>query len=180
MVSIRWYLGGLLKGSWGVLVMACWKNRPLYPKLDHCWFKVAHNYEPLALQVVSNIGLIGLPWLRFPKLRWPMSSWQRSLRNRGPPDQPWLRVPEGRPALGPPGSPTEPQIIAQYPKIESVRSIGSAILEVQACLCSPGNVVTYLLYPKSIVPTAAEVSSDPLNEDFIGKVQHTLFVRPSL
>ena len=25
-------------------------NRPLYPKVDHCWFKVAHNYEPLALQ----------------------------------------------------------------------------------------------------------------------------------
>ena len=26
-------------------------NRPLYPKVDHYWFKVAHNYGPLALQV---------------------------------------------------------------------------------------------------------------------------------
>ena len=26
-------------------------NRPLYPKVDHYWFTVAHNYEPLALQV---------------------------------------------------------------------------------------------------------------------------------
>ena len=25
-------------------------NRPLYPKVDHCSFKVAHNYEPPALQ----------------------------------------------------------------------------------------------------------------------------------
>ena len=25
--------------------------RPLYPKVDHYWFKVAHNHEPLALQV---------------------------------------------------------------------------------------------------------------------------------
>ena len=25
-------------------------NRPLYPKVDHYWFKVAHSYEPLALQ----------------------------------------------------------------------------------------------------------------------------------
>ena len=25
--------------------------RPLYPKVDHYWLKVAHNYEPLALQV---------------------------------------------------------------------------------------------------------------------------------
>ena len=25
-------------------------NRPLYPKVDHYWFKVAHNYVPLALQ----------------------------------------------------------------------------------------------------------------------------------
>ena len=24
-------------------------NRPLYPKVDRYWFKVAHNYEPLAL-----------------------------------------------------------------------------------------------------------------------------------
>ena len=26
-------------------------NRPLYPKVDHYWFKVAHNCEPLAVQV---------------------------------------------------------------------------------------------------------------------------------
>ena len=26
-------------------------NRPLYPKVDHHWFEVARNYEPLALQV---------------------------------------------------------------------------------------------------------------------------------
>ena len=25
-------------------------NRPLYPQVDRSWFKVAHNYEPLALQ----------------------------------------------------------------------------------------------------------------------------------
>ena len=24
-------------------------NGPLYPKVDHFWLKVAHNYEPLAL-----------------------------------------------------------------------------------------------------------------------------------
>ena len=29
-------------------------NRPLYPKVGHYWFKVAHNYEPLALQVRSS------------------------------------------------------------------------------------------------------------------------------
>ena len=26
-------------------------NRPLYPKVNQYWFKVAHHYEPLALQV---------------------------------------------------------------------------------------------------------------------------------
>ena len=26
------------------------KYRALYPKVDHYWFKVAHNYKPLALQ----------------------------------------------------------------------------------------------------------------------------------
>ena len=26
-------------------------NRALYPKVEHYWFKVAHNFEPLALQV---------------------------------------------------------------------------------------------------------------------------------
>ena len=31
-------------------------NGPLYPKVDHYWFKLAHNYEPLALQV----GLAGV------------------------------------------------------------------------------------------------------------------------
>ena len=37
-------------------------NRPLYPKVDHYWFKVAHNYEPLALQVRNErvLGLVGL------------------------------------------------------------------------------------------------------------------------
>ena len=29
-------------------------NRPLYPKVDHYWFKVAHNYEPLALWSFSG------------------------------------------------------------------------------------------------------------------------------
>ena len=29
-------------------------NRPLYPKVDHYWFKVAHDHEPLALQVLCN------------------------------------------------------------------------------------------------------------------------------
>ena len=28
--------------------------RPLYPKVDHYWFKVAHDYELLALQVHSS------------------------------------------------------------------------------------------------------------------------------
>ena len=28
-------------------------HRPLYPKVDHHWFKVAHSYEPLALQVTA-------------------------------------------------------------------------------------------------------------------------------
>ena len=29
-------------------------NRPLFtPKVDQYWFKVAHNYEPLALQVIT-------------------------------------------------------------------------------------------------------------------------------
>ena len=28
-------------------------NWPLYPKVDHFWFKVAHDYEPLAVQVGS-------------------------------------------------------------------------------------------------------------------------------
>ena len=41
-------------------------NRPLYPKVDHYWFKAAHNYEPLALQV----GLIGKIWLPLPRLSW--------------------------------------------------------------------------------------------------------------
>ena len=29
-------------------------NRPPYPKVDHYWFKVAHNYESLALQVLCK------------------------------------------------------------------------------------------------------------------------------
>ena len=36
-------------------------NRPLYPKVDHYLFKVAHNYEPLALQA-------GILW-EFPENR---------------------------------------------------------------------------------------------------------------
>ena len=32
-------------------------NRPLYPRVDHYWFKVAPNYEPQALQV----GALELP-----------------------------------------------------------------------------------------------------------------------
>ena len=31
-------------------------HRPLYPKVDHYWVKVAHNYEPLALQVVARVS----------------------------------------------------------------------------------------------------------------------------
>ena len=30
-------------------------NRPLYPKVDHYWFKVAYNYEPLAFQAVLHL-----------------------------------------------------------------------------------------------------------------------------
>ena len=33
--------------------------RPLDPKVDHYWFKVAHNDEPVALQVA--LGLVGPP-----------------------------------------------------------------------------------------------------------------------
>ena len=29
-------------------------NRSLYPKVAHYWFKVAQNYEPLALQVMPE------------------------------------------------------------------------------------------------------------------------------
>ena len=38
----NWYLDSQVAGNY----------RPLYPKVDHYWFKVAHNYEPLALQVI--------------------------------------------------------------------------------------------------------------------------------
>ena len=31
--------------------------RPLYPKVDHYWFKVAHNSEPLALQAYMLEGM---------------------------------------------------------------------------------------------------------------------------
>ena len=41
----RTYLDSQVAGS----------NRPLYPKVDHYWFKVARNYEPLALQVLLRI-----------------------------------------------------------------------------------------------------------------------------
>ena len=33
-------------------------SRPLYPKVDHHWLKVAPNYEPLALQVSLSYGII--------------------------------------------------------------------------------------------------------------------------
>ena len=32
-------------------------HRPLYPEVDHNWFKVAHNYEPLALQVAADCAI---------------------------------------------------------------------------------------------------------------------------
>ena len=35
-------------------------NRPLYPKVDNYWFKVACNYEPLALQVCISTRAYGL------------------------------------------------------------------------------------------------------------------------
>ena len=45
-------------------------DRPLYPKVDHYWLKVAHNYEPLALQVrcicKDSSGVHATnPWFRF-------------------------------------------------------------------------------------------------------------------
>ena len=39
-------------------------KRPQYPKVDHYWFKVAHNYEPLALQV-SLETMLALPDVQF-------------------------------------------------------------------------------------------------------------------
>ena len=33
-------------------------NRPLYPKVDHYWIKVAHNSEPLALQVLLMVEIL--------------------------------------------------------------------------------------------------------------------------
>ena len=52
MVSIRWYFG-CLKGYLDSQVAG--NDRPLYPKVDHYWLQVAHNYEPLALQVVGEV-----------------------------------------------------------------------------------------------------------------------------
>ena len=50
MVSISWYLDRQAAGN----------NGPLYPKVDHYKFKVAHNYEPLALQVLGLLtGQLG-------------------------------------------------------------------------------------------------------------------------
>ena len=37
------YLDSQVAGNYG----------PLYPKVDHYWLIIAHNYEPLALQVVA-------------------------------------------------------------------------------------------------------------------------------
>ena len=67
-------------------------NRPLYPKVDHYWFKVAHNYEPLALQVVitkcfpaiSILGYFGV-WSRVPSGN-PNKGYYR--RVPGPPTYP--------------------------------------------------------------------------------------------
>ena len=59
-------LGLITVPPWGTLEQTSMdsqlagNNRPLYPKVDHYWFKVAHNYEPLALQV-SIITVIPSP-----------------------------------------------------------------------------------------------------------------------
>ena len=42
--------GGLLNSQ------VAGNNGPLYPKVDHYWFKVAHNYTPLALQAHAYIA----------------------------------------------------------------------------------------------------------------------------
>ena len=47
--SIRTYLDSQVAGN----------NRPLHPKVDHYWFKVPQNYEPLALQVAQNMVVAG-------------------------------------------------------------------------------------------------------------------------
>ena len=61
--TIRDFQGllGVLRAYWEDLAPLAYldsqvagNSRPLYPKVDHYWFKVAHNYEPRALQVRSN------------------------------------------------------------------------------------------------------------------------------
>ena len=41
-------------------------NRPLYPKVDHYWFKVAHNFEPLALCTSISIPIYLMSPLKEP------------------------------------------------------------------------------------------------------------------
>ena len=48
--------GGL--GSHGHLdSQVAGNNRPLYPKVDHYWFQVAHNYEPLDISISTSISI---------------------------------------------------------------------------------------------------------------------------
>ena len=37
-------------------------DTPLYLKVDHSWFKVAQNYEPLALQVYIPVIVLPSSW----------------------------------------------------------------------------------------------------------------------
>ena len=53
-------------------------NGPLYPKVDHDWFKVAHNSEPLALQVLTRSHEPSCERLRRPA----PGLWQHGLRER--------------------------------------------------------------------------------------------------
>ena len=44
-------------------------NWPLYPKVDHHWFQVAHSYEPLAVWVHSSFSsLLGVSALAWPRV----------------------------------------------------------------------------------------------------------------
>ena len=70
-------------------------NRPLYPKVDHYWLKVAHNnYEPLALQVFFSGNL--LMWL-LGRRRWQLPETLMFLRSSGP--RPRLGATRARPRL---------------------------------------------------------------------------------
>ena len=46
----------LLQASFHLDSQVAGNNRPLYPKVDHYWFKVAHNYGLLALQAALNLS----------------------------------------------------------------------------------------------------------------------------